>query len=88
MSPVEPPSGYIGIIFTDIEDSSRMTNALGEVYTRDLRVQHNQRVRRAIEAHHGYEVKTLATALWWHSRKSLTPWPAPSPFNVRWRNPY
>src|SRR5262249_33470257 len=57
------PAGKISLIFTDIEDSSRMTNALGNVvYLEDLRAPHNQRMRDAITAHHGREVKTMGDA--------------------------
>jgi len=56
----QPPAGRITLIFTDIEDSSRMTNALGDVVYRDsMREPHCQRIRAAIATHNGYEVKTI-----------------------------
>jgi tetratricopeptide (TPR) repeat protein/class 3 adenylate cyclase len=58
MNPPKPPSGRVTLIFTDIEDSSRMTNALGEVYRENLLPEHNRRVRAAAAAHNGYVVKT------------------------------
>ena len=43
----QPPSGKITLIFTDIEDSTRMGNALGALHE-PLRQEHNLRVRAAI----------------------------------------
>ncbi len=54
------PEGKISLLFTDIEDSSRMNNALGDpVYNASMRVPHNERIRTAIAPHGGYEVKTI-----------------------------
>src|SRR5438046_1125097 len=62
-TPHARPAGKISLIFTDIEDSSRMTNALGNrVYLEDMRAPHQQRIRDAITAHNGYEVKTMGDA--------------------------
>lgn len=59
----ELPAGKISLIFTDIEDSSRMTNALGDdIYLKDMRAPHNERIRAAIKAHNGHEVKTIGDA--------------------------
>ncbi len=55
-----PPAGRITLLFTDLEDSSRMTNALGDAtYQRAMREPHCERVRAAIAEHRGYEVKTI-----------------------------
>jgi tetratricopeptide (TPR) repeat protein/class 3 adenylate cyclase len=55
-----PLAGRISLIFTDIEDSTRMTNALGDkIYSESIREPHCQRIRTAIGAHGGYEVKTI-----------------------------
>ena len=59
MSGVEPPSGRVTLVFTDIEDSSRMTTALGETYLDHLLPQHHARIRSAVAAHRGFIVKTL-----------------------------
>lgn len=54
------PRGRITIIFTDIEDSTRMTRALGDsIYREKLGDPHNTRIRDAITAHNGHEVKTI-----------------------------
>lgn len=55
---MKPPSGLVSILFTDIEDSARMTNALGDVFRDTLRTTHCQRVRAAIAQHRGFEVET------------------------------
>ncbi|MBI4639578.1 MAG: adenylate/guanylate cyclase domain-containing protein [Candidatus Tectomicrobia bacterium] len=56
----QPPEGKITLIFTDIEDSSRMTNALGdEVYRESMNKPHHERIRAVVDAHHGFEVKTI-----------------------------
>lgn len=59
MNSIKPPSGRVTLLFTDIEDSSRMTNALGEVYRESLLREHNHRIRAASAAHNGYIVKTI-----------------------------
>jgi class 3 adenylate cyclase len=54
------PEGKISLLFTDIEDSSRMNNALGDpIYNASMRAPHNERIRAAIATHGGYEVKTI-----------------------------
>ena len=56
----QPPHGRITILFTDIEDSSRMNTALGDsVYRETMRDPHCQRLRAAVEAHDGFEVNTV-----------------------------
>jgi class 3 adenylate cyclase len=45
-------------MFTDIENSARMTEALGEVFRSDMRSDHCRRVRAAVAKHHGFEVET------------------------------
>jgi len=56
----QPPEGKITLIFTDIEDSSRMTNALGdEIYRESMSKPHHERIRAAIDAHNSFEVKTI-----------------------------
>jgi hypothetical protein len=56
----QPPTGRITIVFTDLEDSTRMTRALDDaVYQHSMREPHCQRIRAALAAHHGCEVKTI-----------------------------
>lgn len=52
-----PPHGRIGILFTDIEDGTRMSKALGDAF-RKMRSDHCDRIRAAIEECGGYEVET------------------------------
>ena len=59
MSRVQAPAGHVTIVFTDIEDSSRMTLALRETYREKLLPEHNLRMRAAVAAHNGYVVKTI-----------------------------
>jgi class 3 adenylate cyclase len=47
------------VMFTDIEDSTSLTERLGDVRWQTLLREHNDLVRRQIRAHGGYEVKTL-----------------------------
>ena len=55
-----PPSGNITLLFTDIVDSSRMANALGNpTYRASIRESHDARMRTVIAAYNGYEVKTM-----------------------------
>src|SRR5436309_14368962 len=54
------PSGRIIIVFTDIENSSRMTAALGDaVYRRAVGEPHGACLRAAIQECGGAEVKTI-----------------------------
>jgi len=62
-SATKPPSGRISLLFTDIEESTRMTRALGdETYRTMMRDPHCERVRQAIAAHGGFEIKTIGDA--------------------------
>jgi tetratricopeptide (TPR) repeat protein/class 3 adenylate cyclase len=48
------------LLFTDIADSSRMNRALGNaLYAERLRQPHNAYLRDVLEAHAGFEVKTI-----------------------------
>ena len=42
-----PPSGRITLVFTDVEGSTEMGNALGSDYFDGLLKGHNERIRRA-----------------------------------------
>jgi class 3 adenylate cyclase len=52
------PDGTVTILFTDIEGSSEMTERLGDERWLELLRAHNTVVRRRIEAHSGFEVKS------------------------------
>ena len=52
------PTGTITFLFTDIEGSTRLLQALGEGY-RTVQDQHAEIMRAAITAQQGYEVRTI-----------------------------
>jgi class 3 adenylate cyclase len=52
------PQGTITILFTDIEDSTALANALGDERALDILRDHNSIVRRCIQTNGGFEVKT------------------------------
>lgn len=54
------PAGRISLMFTDIEDSSRMNNILGDaVYSASIREPHNVCIRAAVVQHNGALIKTM-----------------------------
>ncbi|KAL9647749.1 hypothetical protein ABK040_015237 [Willaertia magna] len=53
-APKEPP---LTIMFTDIQNSTKLWNGLGKKMEKILQV-HNEIIRKNIEIYHGYEVKT------------------------------
>ena len=46
------------ILFTDLQDSTGMTDRLGDLLAQELLREHNAIVREQVAAHHGFEVKT------------------------------
>jgi len=52
------PEGIVTILFTDIVDSTRLRQRLGDDASQERFRQHNQVVRAQIEKHGGFEVKT------------------------------
>ncbi len=54
-----PPAGTVTILFSDVEGSTALTNALGDAQARDVLRAHERVVRAALTAHDGNEVKTL-----------------------------
>ena len=52
------PEGIVTIIFTDIVESTRLRQRLGDTAAQERFRQHNQTVRVQIEKHGGFEVKT------------------------------
>jgi predicted ATPase/class 3 adenylate cyclase len=59
---VEAPSGTVTFLFTDIEGSSRLWEAFPDAMAAALDI-HDALLRSAIEAHHGYVVKTTGDGL-------------------------
>ncbi|MEO5966318.1 MAG: adenylate/guanylate cyclase domain-containing protein, partial [Candidatus Limnocylindrales bacterium] len=54
----ERPTGEIAFVFTDIEGSTRLVDALGTAAWRPLLQRHRALVRAALAAHRGHEVGT------------------------------
>lgn len=52
------PDGTVSILFTDIENSTPMTEQLGDLRAREVVAIHNRIVREQIAAAKGYEVKS------------------------------
>jgi class 3 adenylate cyclase len=53
------PDGTVTIMFSDIEDSTVLTEKLGDRGWQDLLHKHNALIREQLRAHGGYEVKTM-----------------------------
>jgi class 3 adenylate cyclase/Cdc6-like AAA superfamily ATPase len=53
------PDGTVTIMFSDIEDSTILTERLGDQAWQDLLRKHNMLIREQLRAHDGYEVKTM-----------------------------
>ncbi len=53
------PDGTVTIMFSDIEDSTVLTERLGDQAWQQLLNKHNALVREQLQAHDGYEVKTM-----------------------------
>ena len=53
------PDGTVTLMFSDIEDSTVLTERLGDAAWQDLLREHNALIRTQIRAHDGYEVKTM-----------------------------
>jgi class 3 adenylate cyclase len=53
------PDGTVTIMFSDIEDSTVLTERLGDQAWQELLREHNALVRQQLSAHEGYEVKTM-----------------------------
>jgi len=51
------PDGTVTVMFTDIEDSTGLTERLGDTRWMELLREHNAIVRRQLHAHGGFEVK-------------------------------
>ena len=53
------PDGTVTIMFSDIEDSTVLTERLGDQAWQELLRTHNALIRGQLRAHDGYEVKTM-----------------------------
>jgi class 3 adenylate cyclase len=53
------PDGTVTLMFSDIEDSTVLTESLGDVAWQELLRRHNALIREQIRAHGGFEVKTM-----------------------------
>src|SRR3990172_788959 len=53
------PDGMVAILFSDIEDSTVLTERLGDQAWMALLQSHNDLVRAQVRAHGGFEVKTM-----------------------------
>ena len=53
------PDGTVTIMFSDIEDSTVLTERLGDQAWQDLLRKHNALIREQLKAHDGFEVKTM-----------------------------
>jgi class 3 adenylate cyclase len=53
------PDGTVTIMFSDIEDSTVLTEHLGDQGWQELLRKHNALIREQIRAHDGFEVKTM-----------------------------
>jgi len=60
---VQPaPDGTVTIMFSDIEDSTVLTERLGDQAWLELLRQHNAIIRKELRAYDGFEVKTIGDA--------------------------
>jgi class 3 adenylate cyclase len=53
------PDGTVTIMFSDIEDSTVLTERLGDQAWQELLRKHNGLIREQLRVHDGYEVKTM-----------------------------
>src|SRR5207248_178484 len=53
------PDGTVTMMFSDIEDSTVLTERLGDQAWQELLRKHNALIREQLQAHEGYEVKTM-----------------------------
>ncbi|MCA1834621.1 MAG: nuclear transport factor 2 family protein [Actinobacteria bacterium] len=57
LHPAMAPDGTVAVMFSDIESSTSLANALGDAEWMEVLRWHNDRVRGAVDAWRGYEVK-------------------------------
>jgi class 3 adenylate cyclase len=59
LRPHAAPDGTVTIMFSDIEDSTVVTERLGDHAWQELLRKHNSLIREQLRAHDGFEVKTM-----------------------------
>jgi class 3 adenylate cyclase len=62
MAPHAAPDGMVTLLFSDIEASTEMTERLGDLQWMEVLREHNAIVRESVQAHGGFEVKTIGDA--------------------------
>jgi len=62
LAPMAAPDGTVTILFSDIEDSTLLTERLGDQAWLELLRQHNAIIRKELRAYDGFEVKTIGDA--------------------------
>ena len=53
------PDGTVSILFSDIENSTVMTERLGDLRAQEVLHDHNDLVRKQVAEHKGFEVKSM-----------------------------
>jgi len=53
------PDGTVSILFSDIENSTVMTEKLGDIRAQEVLHEHNDLVRQQVAEHKGFEVKSM-----------------------------
>ncbi len=53
------PDGTVTILFTDVENSTVITERLGDLRAREVLAAHNRLIREQVAANQGYEVKSM-----------------------------
>jgi class 3 adenylate cyclase/ketosteroid isomerase-like protein len=69
------PDGTVTLLFSDIEESTEITERLGDLQWMDVLREHNAIVRERVVAHGGFEVKTIGDAFmvaFQSARRALT----------------
>ena len=62
LAPMAAPDGTVTILFSDIEDSTVLTERLGDQAWLELLRKHNALIRKELRAYDGFEVKTIGDA--------------------------
>ena len=62
LAPMAAPDGTVTILFSDIEDSTVLTERLGDQAWLELLRKHNALIRKELRAYGGFEVKTIGDA--------------------------
>jgi len=62
LAPMAAPDGTVTIMFSDIEDSTVLTERLGDQAWLELLRKHNALIRKELRTYDGFEVKTIGDA--------------------------